>query len=138
VDENAANGTSVGTATFTDPDAGQSHTFAITAGNTGGAFAINASTGEITVASSAAIDFETNPTFSLTVELTDDGVPPLSDTATITINVDDLNEAPVADDATFAVDENAANGTSFAITAGNTGGAFAINASTGEITVASR
>jgi Fe-S cluster assembly iron-binding protein IscA len=152
VDENAANGTSVGTATFTDPDAGQSHTFAITAGNTGGAFAIDASTGEITVASSAAIDFETNPTFSLTVEVTDDGVPPLSDTATVTINVDDLNEAPVADDATFSVDENAANGTSvgtatftdddpgqthtFAITAGNTGGAFAINASTGEITVA--
>ena len=45
VAENSANGTAVGTVTFTDPDAGQSHTFAITAGNTGGAFAIDPSTG---------------------------------------------------------------------------------------------
>src|SRR6185503_14341079 len=55
--ENSANGTSVGTVTFTDQDAGQTHTFSITGGNTGGAFAINPSTGVLTVASSAAIDF---------------------------------------------------------------------------------
>ena len=47
--------------TFTDPDVGQAHTFAITAGNTAGAFAIDPATGQITVANSAALDFETNP-----------------------------------------------------------------------------
>ena len=64
--------------TFTDPDAGQAHTFAITAGNTAGAFAIDPSTGQITVANSAALDFETTPSFSLTVQVTDDGSPALS------------------------------------------------------------
>ena len=33
--ESSPNGTSVGTVTFTDVDTGQSHAFAITAGNTG-------------------------------------------------------------------------------------------------------
>ena len=69
----------------------------------------------------------------------------------MTINLNNLNEAPVVNDQSFSVNENAANGTvvgtvvasdpdagdtlGYAITAGNTGGAFAINASTGEITV---
>ena len=94
VAENSADGTAVGTVTFTDADAGQTHTFAITAGNTGGAFAIDPATGAITVADSAALDFETTPTFALTVEVTDDGTPPLSGTATITVNLTDVNEAP--------------------------------------------
>jgi large repetitive protein len=151
IDENSSNGTTVGTVTFTDPDAGQTHTFAITAGNTGGAFAISA-TGVITVANSAALDFETTPAFTLTVQVTDNGAPALSGTATITIHLNDVNEAPVVSSATFSIAENSANGTAvgtvnftdpdagqthaFAITAGNTGGAFAINPSTGAITVA--
>jgi len=151
VDENATVGASVGTVAFTDVDAGQTHTFAITAGNTDGAFAIDASTGAITVANPAALDFETNPTFALTVTVTDNGTPVLSGSATITINVNNLNEAPVVQPATFAVDENATVGASvgtvtftdpdagqshtFAITAGNTDGAFAIDAG-GVITVA--
>ncbi len=152
LDENSANLTAVGTVTFTDNDPGDTHTFAITAGNTGGAFAINASTGAITVANMAALDFETNPTFSLTVTVTDDsGAGNATGSATVTIDLNDLNEAPVANDATFNLDENSANGTvvgtvtatdqdasqtlTYAITAGNTGGAFAINPSTGAITV---
>ena len=39
----------------------QAITYSITAGNTGGAFAINAATGAITVANSGALDFETTP-----------------------------------------------------------------------------
>ena len=69
VNENSANGTVVGTVTFADPDAGQTGTFSITAGNTGGAFAINAGTGQITVATTAALNFEVTPTFSLTVQV---------------------------------------------------------------------
>jgi VCBS repeat-containing protein len=139
--------------TFTDPDAGQSGTFAITAGNTNGAFAINVSTGQLTVASSAALDFETTPTFSLTVRVTDNGTPPLAGSATITVNLTNVNEAPVVNTATFSIPENSANGTlvgtpvtfsdpdagqshTFSITAINPNNAFAINPSTGQITVA--
>jgi len=43
-----------------DPD-GNASAIPSRAGNTGGAFAINASTGALTVASSAALDYETTP-----------------------------------------------------------------------------
>jgi VCBS repeat-containing protein len=151
LDESSALGTVVGTVAASDVDAGQSLSYAITAGNTGGTFAIDASTGEITVATPAALNFETTPTFNLTVQVTDDGTPSLSDTATVTINLNDLDEAPVIADAVFTVDENAANGTAvgtvpvaepdandsygYAITAGDPGGAFGID-NAGNITVA--
>ncbi|MBW1686544.1 MAG: DUF4347 domain-containing protein [Deltaproteobacteria bacterium] len=143
LDENSAFGTSVATVIATDPDVGDNLTYSITAGNTGGAFGINSSTGEITVATPAAVNFETTPTFNLTVQATDDGTPSLSDTATVTVNLNDLDEAPVINDATFAVDENAANGTAvgsvpvaepdandtytYSITAGDPTSAFAID-----------
>ena len=151
--ENSANATSVGTVTATDPDVpAQTLTFAITGGNTGGAFAINSGTGAITVSSSAALDFETTPSFGLTVQVTDNGSPNLSGTASVTINLTDVNEAPVPTGGPFSLPENSANGTSvgtvvagdpdagqthtFAITGGNTNGAFAIGSSNGQITVA--
>ena len=109
VAENSPNGTAVGTVTFTDGDAGQTHSFSILGGNTGGAFAIDPSTGAITVANSAALDFETTPAFSLTVQVTDNGSQ--SGTATVTINVGDVNEAPVVHPATFTLNENTPNGT---------------------------
>jgi len=94
VDENSSIGTSVGTVVATDDDQADSLTYAIVGGNTGGAFAINAMTGEITVATPGAVDFETNPVFTLTVEVTDNSGAMASDTATVTINVNDVNEAP--------------------------------------------
>jgi VCBS repeat-containing protein len=102
INENSANGSAVGTATYNDPDAGQTHVCAITAGNTGGAFAINASTCAITVANSAALDFETNPTFALTVQVTDNGTPNLSGSNTVTVNLNNVNEAPVLSGSAFA------------------------------------
>ncbi len=160
VDENSANGTAVTnisdsfTGTDFDRD-NQAITYSITAGNTGGAFAIDVDTGAITVATSAALDFETTPSFTLTVQASDGT---LSDTAAITINLNNLNDnAPSIIDATVALDENSANGTAvtnisdsftgtdfdrdnqaitYSITAGNTGGAFAIDVDTGAITVA--
>ena len=88
--------------------------------------------------------------YTLTVELTEAGGG-LTDTATVTVNVTDVNEGPTANAATFAVAENAANATTlgsvtgsdpesdaltYAITAGNTGGLFAVDAATGALTVA--
>ncbi len=96
LDENSPTGTSVGIATFTEPDTGQTPTFAITAGDATGAFAVDPLTGEMTVANPASLDFETTAGFTLTVQVTDDGVPPLSDSATITLHLVDINEAPTA------------------------------------------
>jgi hypothetical protein len=96
VDENSADGTVVGTVTIDDPDVGQAYSFVITEGNSAGAFAIATETGLITVANSTALDFEVTPLFTLTVEVSDDGVPPLGDRATVTVNLNDVNEPPVA------------------------------------------
>ncbi len=154
LDEDAANGVNVGTVSGTDQDSpAQTLTYAITAGNGDGVFAINSSTGLITVADNSSLDYETTSQYSLTVQVTDDGSPNLSDTATVTINVTGTNEAPVLGNATFSLDEDAANGVNvgtvsgtdqdspaqtltYAITAGNGDGVFAINSSTGLITVA--
>ena len=93
ITENSPNGTGVGVVSATDPDVGQVLSYSITGGNTGGAWAINPVTGQITVANSAALDFETTPVFHLTVQVTDNGVPPLSTSATVTINL--LNQFEV-------------------------------------------
>ncbi|MDO7877403.1 Ig-like domain-containing protein [Hymenobacter sp. ASUV-10] len=155
VAENSANGTNVGAAiTASDAD-GNTLTYAITAGNTGGAFAINSATGQLTVANSAALNFEATPAYSLTVQVTDNGIPAASASATVNVNVTNVNEAPGAvtdvNAAANTVAENAANGSTVGITASatdpegttlsysltnNAGGRFAINASTGVVTVA--
>ena len=88
IDVNALqDGAVVGAVAASDPDPGQTLSYQITDGNTNSAFAINSSTGQITVASSAAFGFKTPRVFTLTVQVTDDGAPALSSTATITINV---------------------------------------------------
>jgi VCBS repeat-containing protein len=152
IQENSTVGSAVGSVTATDPNAGQTKTFSITSGNTGSVFAINPNTGAIAVANAAALDFETNPSFNLTVQASDNGNPSLSGTATITINLTNVNEAPVVTPATLSIAENSAVNTpvgtvaaidpdagqtkSFSIINGNAGNAFAINPNTGAITVA--
>jgi VCBS repeat-containing protein len=89
--ENAANGTVVGNVSANDPESG-TFTYSIASGNTNGTFAINSATGEITVANSAGLVLPT--TFSLSVNVTDDGVPNQTGSATIIINVADVNDAP--------------------------------------------
>ncbi|MBI1348675.1 cadherin repeat domain-containing protein, partial [bacterium] len=90
VDENSPNGTSVGAVVAIDPDAMDVFSYAITGGNVSHAFAINATTGEITVNNSLALDFETTPTFNITVQVTDSHG--LSRKAVMTINLNDLME----------------------------------------------
>jgi VCBS repeat-containing protein len=93
VPENGADGTVVGTVSASDPDAGDTLFYEITAGDPGGTFAVDGATGEITVADASQLDFETAPVFNLTVEVTDSGA--LTDTATVTIDLTDANDAPV-------------------------------------------
>ncbi|MCA8986024.1 MAG: cadherin domain-containing protein [Planctomycetaceae bacterium] len=90
VSESAPNGTNVGIVTGSDED-NDTLSFAIVGGNIGGAFAINAATGQITINNSTVVDFEVNPTFILQIQVTDNGTGNLMGTGTVTINV--LNEA---------------------------------------------
>lgn len=87
VHANNANTSLVGSVAATDPDAGQSLAYAITAGNTGGAFAINPTNGQITVVNASALNAITTPSFALTVQVTDNGFPSRSSSATVAINV---------------------------------------------------
>ncbi|MFO1004813.1 MAG: NF038122 family metalloprotease [Planctomycetaceae bacterium] len=97
LNENVANGTIVGTVVASDVDAGQRLTYAIVDGNTGNAFAINPTTGQITVRNRLAVDYETNPVFQLTVQVTDNGSPAKFDTGFVTININDQNDLDFGD-----------------------------------------
>ena len=151
VQENSDNGDTVGTVEATDED-GDELTFAITAGNTGEAFAIGEASGVLTVADPAQLDFEASPVFTLTIQVNDGTV---TATADVTINVTEApliqreNIPPQLENQSFDIDENSENGTvvgniqasddgdalTFSISAGNTGEAFEINPGTGELTV---
>lgn len=88
INENAANGAGVGTVVATDPDGG-----ALTFSRSGTtAFNINAGTGQVTVADSAQLDFEGDPSMTFVVTVTDNGGK--TDTATITVNLNDVNDPP--------------------------------------------
>jgi hypothetical protein len=102
--EGAANGTVVGiTASSTDPGGGPAPTYTLT-DNAGGRFAIDSTTGVVTVANGAAIDFETAPgpghSYGITVQSTAGA---LSSTHTFSIGVGDVNEAPAGTDKTVTM-----------------------------------
>ena len=82
--ENAADGTSVGTVSATDPDAGDTLAFTLL-DDAGGRFTIDSATGEITVADGSLLDYGTAQQHSITVAVTDGGG--LTDTATYAIAV---------------------------------------------------
>ncbi len=79
------------TATATDPDAGDNLTFSLDAGAPAGA-TIGASTGAF---SWQTLEADGGNTFPITIRVTDDGTPPLSDAETITVTVFDSNQAPI-------------------------------------------
>jgi Ca2+-binding RTX toxin-like protein len=96
VAENSAFGTVVGTMVASDAD-GDAVTFSITAGNSDvdgdgrRAFAIDSSTGRITVNDSGDLNYEGTSSFNLTVQASDGD---LSSTATAAVNLSNVNEAP--------------------------------------------
>jgi hypothetical protein len=155
IDENSAVGTLVGTVAASDVDnLCADLTFAIIPGGSGdGSFGINASSGEISVIDSTALDMETTQSFTLTVAVSD--LEPLTETAVITINLANVNEytPTITAGQIFTISEAALNNTTvgavdaddedygesvalFAITGGNADGIFAINDSSGVIRVA--
>ena len=92
VPENSGAATVVGTLVATDPDEVQL-IYGVTGGTGQGVFVVNSSTGQITVANSSRLDFETTSNFTLQVQVTDNGTPQRSAIATITIDVTDVKEA---------------------------------------------
>ncbi|MCA9149408.1 MAG: cadherin domain-containing protein [Planctomycetales bacterium] len=151
--ENSADGTQVGFVSASDPDLGDSLTYTIVGGTGQTAFSVNSTTGRINVANSSLLDFETTTQYTLQVEVHDTSGSVA--TATITIDVTDANDnlPIITAGQNFSVFENAANGTqlgtvivsdadantvlsNWTLVSGNTDGIFAIDASTGEVTVA--
>ena len=82
-------GAVVGSVSASDADE-DTLTYSVTAGNNGGKFPVNGSTGAITV--DAGLDYEDTPAYSLTVQA-DDGNGG-TDTATVNISVTDVDESP--------------------------------------------
>ncbi len=89
IDERSEAGTLVGQVVASDPD-NDALTFSILSGNDGGAFTIDAETGDITVNNTNAVNYFTNPVFTLLVNVDDDQVEALSAQADVTINLNEV------------------------------------------------
>ncbi|MCA9189635.1 MAG: cadherin domain-containing protein, partial [Planctomycetales bacterium] len=151
----APDGTLVGTVAATDQDAGETFSYSLV-DSAGGRFAIDASTGAITVSDGSLLDYESATSHDITVRVTDSGGLTYDQTFTINLS-DNASETPIGavsdgNASANAVSESAANGTAVGITAqavdadsadsvsyyltDDAGGRFAIDASTGVVTVA--
>jgi len=111
IDENPAYDTVIGTVTANDPDHDTIVSYQIIDGNTDSAFAIN-NQGQITVLSPSAINYDANPTFTLTVAATDDGdnPGPATGTGTVTITLNNTNSNPRVTNTNATVAETAQDG----------------------------
>jgi autotransporter-associated beta strand protein len=86
--ESSLAGQPVGTVTSSDVNAQDTFSgYAITAGNTGGVFGIVPATGKLYVAQSGLLNATTTPSYTLTIQSTDNGTPELNGTGTVTVNV---------------------------------------------------
>jgi hypothetical protein len=157
VSENAANGTVVGLTAFAfDTDSTNNTIVYSLDSNAGGRFAVDASTGVLTVANGTLLNYEAQISHIVTVRATSADGSFSVRTSTIQLNdVDEFDVAAITDSnlAADAVNENAAVGTLVGITAtafdadgtnntitwtldDNAGGRFAIDSATGIVTVA--
>jgi hypothetical protein len=102
VNENESNGVVVGEVGANDAD-NDGLTYVILSGNEIGTFQIDQDTGAITVADEISLDFETNPIYTLSIEVSDGFE---SATAQVTINVLEIDLPPEIDDQIFSINEN--------------------------------
>jgi hypothetical protein len=121
--------------------------YAIVAGNIDGAFSIDRRTGKLRAEN---LDAETRTSYTLTVEVKDNGVPRHALSQSFTVNVTNAAEAPQVEGKIFKAASTMSNGTSlgtvrgiieagrsvrsYAIVAGNTGH-FSIHSTTGLLSV---
>lgn len=124
IEENAAAGALVASLSAVDPDAGDTHSFALVGGATN-LFEIIGN--EIHVRSGAVLDFEAQQSHSLSIKVTDQNG--LSSTQSVTINVKDVVESGTAGNDTLT---GGAGGDRLAGGAGND--TYIVN-STGDVVV---
>ncbi|NDC58332.1 MAG: cadherin repeat domain-containing protein, partial [Alphaproteobacteria bacterium] len=153
VADGAANGVNVGIVKAADPDANDKIKYQLL-DDAGGRFAIDSTTGVVSVLDGTRIDYESAKTYDIVVRATDrngaaDG---LSASAALKIIVDDINERPVLEGIQpVTIKENLAPFTTIATAkatdadvgdsitysmVNDAGGLFAIDAKTGVIRVA--
>lgn len=97
INENLPSGTTIGTLSAIDQDAGQTYSFSLqSTGCGGGPFADNSSFSitSNSLKSAVAFNFETKSSYSICVRTTDDGSPNLSFDKQFTITIVDVNDAP--------------------------------------------
>jgi hypothetical protein len=155
--ENSSNGTSTGITAFASDGDGTTNSITYSLDDSAaGRFAVDSSTGVVTVADGSLLNYEAATSHSITIRATStDGS---FSTQSFTINLTDVDEFDVtpitdADSAANQVDENAANGTAVGITASasdadgtnnsvsyslddSAAGRFAIDSLTGIVSVA--
>ena len=142
----------------TDDDHGSDGTiiYTIIDGNSEERFQIDPKSGVIVLRK--LLDRETTAMYSLTVQATDQGSPSMSSTAAVNLTILDVNDnAPLCSQASYVIEvaENfTVNGTivsllcsdadqgqneviAYSISSGNTNSSFAVDSSTGEVTLAS-
>ncbi|MEO9483865.1 MAG: cadherin repeat domain-containing protein [Ekhidna sp.] len=148
IPEEIQTGDRVGLLAAFDPD-GDQLSYSIISGNLDNTFALNTSTGELTINSNANIDFQTTSKYQLSVEVSDGKA---IAAAIITINVEEGNRPPIIDAQTFSVAEDAVIGLSigtiqatdpnggnlkYTILSGNTDDLFQVTLSNGELKLGS-
>ena len=153
IDENSADATVVGTAVSDDYN-NDMVDLSIALASIEGAFDMAVSSGQITVANQALLDYETNPTFTLGVNVLENNTElRLSGDAQVIISLNDVNEAPVFGEARVEIftDRWAANGSSistanpasdedgdvltYSMTDASTPDIFEVDPATGEVLV---
>ncbi|MCC7260586.1 MAG: cadherin repeat domain-containing protein, partial [Alphaproteobacteria bacterium] len=148
--EGSPAGSAVATISAADTDAGTTLTYTLT-DDAGGRFEIDSVTGALTVATGAVLDYEAATSHDITVQASDGT---FTVDSTLTITVDNANESPTvptlasggsilegsADGSAVATisatDPDAGTTLTYSLT-DDAGGRFAINASTGVVTLAS-
>ena len=145
IDENPTNGQVIGTVAGTTNQG--SVTFSITEQTPTGAFVIDSNTGELTVTNGEVFDFANNPIITGLVKVANGSV---FENAMVTININETIIIVTTSDFSTSIDENPTNGdvigavegttnqgtVTFSIMEQTPSGAFAIDSTTGEITVA--
>ena len=156
--ENPSSGASLGTVSPRNDRGIDSLSYAIVAGNESNAFAINSSSGSLTVADPAQFNYEALSSgfnepaeFELTVTITNATSLTLNETRRVVVTVTDVNEAPIANGGSVIIPEGLRAGATvyqatlsdpdlydihtWSIISGNTGGVFTID-NDGLLTVA--
>ena len=85
-----------------DEDSGTVLQYAIIAGDPDGAFAVDTTSGVVTVSANAPASFLVNPSYLLFVQVSD-GL--LTDVATVAVTISNVNHPPVIQGATFFISE---------------------------------